>query len=81
MAQDQIGNVFLGRNLDWNLPNDLRNITVLVGSYGVMLQMKWSVKDDESCYLFINPLPFQAEFLKGGEVIFTADVTAGFVVL
>lgn len=49
VAQDPSGNVFHGRNLDWNLPNNLRNLTV------------------------------QADFMKNGAVIFTADVTAGFV--
>lgn len=35
--------------MDWNLPNDLRNLTV------------------------------QADFVKNGTVIFTADVTTGYV--
>ncbi len=30
VAQDGSGNVFHGRNLDWNLPDDLRNLTVQV---------------------------------------------------
>lgn len=49
VAQDPNGNVFHGRNMDWNLPNNLRNLTV------------------------------QADFVKNGTVIFTADVTTGFV--
>ena len=49
MAQDTSGNVYHGRNLDWNLPNDIRNLTV------------------------------QADFVKKGTIIFTGDVTTGFV--
>ncbi len=30
VAQDDRGNVFHGRNLDWNLPDSLRNLTVQV---------------------------------------------------
>jgi N-acylethanolamine-hydrolysing acid amidase len=49
VAQDSSGNVVHGRNLDWNIPNDLRNLTV------------------------------QVDFLKGGKVVATGVVTAGFV--
>jgi penicillin V acylase-like amidase (Ntn superfamily) len=49
VAQDPSGNVFHGRNMDWNLPNNLRNLTV------------------------------QADFVKNGTVVFTADVTTGYV--
>ena len=30
VTQDEQGNVFHGRNLDWNLPNELRNLSVQV---------------------------------------------------
>lgn len=30
VARNKSGNVFHGRNLDWNVPDDLRNLTVLV---------------------------------------------------
>ena len=49
VAQDPNGHVFHGRNMDWNLPNNLRNLTV------------------------------QADFVKNGTVVFTADVTTGYV--
>lgn len=31
VAQSSDGTLFHGRNLDWNLPDDIRNITVIVG--------------------------------------------------
>ncbi|XP_064402990.1 N-acylethanolamine-hydrolyzing acid amidase-like [Halichondria panicea] len=49
VAQDATGNIYHGRNLDWDIPDYLRNLTV------------------------------QADFVKNGEPLFTADVTAGFV--
>ena len=30
VAQDANGNVYHGRNLDWNLPDNIRNLTVQV---------------------------------------------------
>lgn len=30
VAQDETGTTIHGRNLDWNLPDDLRNLTILV---------------------------------------------------
>ena len=30
VAQDNTGNVIHGRNMDWKMPDDLRNMTVLV---------------------------------------------------
>ena len=30
VAQDETGNVIHGRNMDWKMPDDLRNMTVLV---------------------------------------------------
>ena len=33
IAQDPRGNVFHGRNLDWNLPNEIRNTSFIVRTY------------------------------------------------
>ena len=30
VAQDESGNIFHGRNLDWNLPDNIRNISIKV---------------------------------------------------
>jgi len=37
VAQDETGHIFHGRNLDWNLPDDIRNMTVQVACYGCTL--------------------------------------------
>lgn len=49
VAQDPNGSILHGRNLDWNIPDNIRNLTV------------------------------QAKFIKNSRVLFTSDVTAGFV--
>ena len=33
VAQDPRGNVFHGRNLDWNLPNEIRNTSFIVRTH------------------------------------------------
>ena len=37
VAQDETGHIFHGRNLDWNLPDDIRNMTVQVVCHGCTL--------------------------------------------